>query len=159
MVPRKYGKECSEFLQTRARRTRGARSGDSGFQRSSAKYPRAGPQEDRSRRSRAAGRQESPNIATVNQLLSKAIHLSTICFKRRLFTLRSHHTQRSVKKKNFKKKNLCSSSWCDNTEKLSFKGVGGLILKGMGLWPSVKKKKKKRKRWANVSLGLYSFHL
>lgn len=51
----------------RATKTRGARSGDSGLQRSSAKYPRAGQQQDRSKRSGAAGRQASPCIAILKE--------------------------------------------------------------------------------------------
>lgn len=43
MVPRNSGRECAELRQTSAMTTRGARSGDSGLQRSSGKYPRLGP--------------------------------------------------------------------------------------------------------------------
>lgn len=43
MLPRNSGRECAELRQTSAMTTRGARSGDSGLQRSSGKYPSLRP--------------------------------------------------------------------------------------------------------------------
>lgn len=67
MAPRKCGRECSEFRQTRASRTRGASSGDSGFQCSSAKYPRAGRQQDRSKRRQASLCMAAISVKTVGK--------------------------------------------------------------------------------------------
>lgn len=71
MAPRKYGSEGSEFRQMSARRSRGASSGDSGFQRSSAKYARTGGQQGGSSSgSRAARRRKeaASRIATSGEI-------------------------------------------------------------------------------------------
>ncbi|TNN63075.1 hypothetical protein EYF80_026691 [Liparis tanakae] len=60
-APRNSGRECAELRQTSATTTRGARSGDSGLQRSSGKYPRLEP--GRRTNSRAGSRQVTRGMA------------------------------------------------------------------------------------------------
>lgn len=70
MAPRNSGRECAELRHTTARTTRGARSGDSGLQRSSGKYPRPGP--GRSKTSRAGRREAARGMAGGERLAGDA---------------------------------------------------------------------------------------
>lgn len=66
MVPRNSGRECAELRQTSEITTRGARSGDSGLQRSSGKYPRLGP--GRRTKSRAGNSEVTRGMAGEEKL-------------------------------------------------------------------------------------------
>lgn len=70
MVPRNRGSECAELRQTSATTTRGARSGDSGLQRSSGKYPRLGP--GRRTNSRAGSSEVTRSMAGGEKLAGDA---------------------------------------------------------------------------------------